>query len=66
MIHICIVHCVIYSTYMITMQFATDGSSSLDFDSAFKIDSVPSLTRALEWQKDLDHVYAISNISVSI
>ena len=65
MIHICIVHCIIYSTYVITMQFATDGRSSLDFNNAFKIDSVPSLSRALEWQKDLDHVYAISNISVS-
>ena len=66
MIHICIVHCIIYSTYVITMQFATDGRSSLDFNNSFKIDSVPSLSRALEWQKDLDHVYAISNISVSM
>ena len=66
MIYICIVHYIIYSIYLITMQFATDGSSSLYFTNAFKIDSVPSLSRALEWQKDLDHVYAISNISVSM
>ena len=48
------------------MQFATDGRSSLDFNNAFKIDSVPSLSRALEWQNDFNHVYAISNISVNI
>ena len=60
-------HSSLYPIFYIhnTMQFATDGRSSLDFNNAFKIDSVPSLSRALEWQKDLDHVYAISNISVS-
>ena len=51
---------------IITMQFATDGRSSLDFNNAFKVDSVPSLSRALEWLNDLSHVYAISNISVSM
>ena len=57
---------IIYLLYIITMQFATDGRSSLDFNNAFKTDSVPSLSRALEWQNDLDYVYAISNISVSM
>ena len=52
---------IIYLLYIITMQFAT-----LDFNNAFKTDSVPSLSRALEWQNDLDYVYAISNISVSM
>ena len=48
------------------MQFATDGRSSLDYNNAFKTDSVLSLSRAIDWQNDMDHVYAISNISVSM
>ena len=48
------------------MQFATDGRTSLDFNNAFKTESVLSLSRTIDWQNNLDHVYAISNISVSI
>ena len=36
------------------MQFATDDRTSLDFNNDFKTHTVPSPSRALEWQKHLD------------
>jgi len=57
---------IIIHYFVITMQFETDGNSGLDLNNAFKIDSFPTLSIALEWQKDLNMVYAISSSSVSL
>ena len=63
-IQVCTVYHIIYHSCINTMQFATDGRTTLYFNNAFKIDRVLSPSRALEWL-DSDYVYAISSISVS-
>ena len=48
------------------MKLEIDGGSAVSINDAFKEDSVPSTLRSLQWQSDLDYIYASSDINVSL
>ena len=48
------------------MQFERSGGPAFGIGNAFKEDSVSVAQMSLQWQSDLDYIYASSDTNVSL